>query len=345
MRTATLRSLAAAGLAFGLLLAHALAATPDTLAMADLVNHPDRWPPTVTLQRDYKFTNGVVAHQGEKVQVLHVDPTQVVVLTSSNVRFPVEPADCGILDAANAAWTALTPAQRAVDPESLAGDPALWPVQVTVATPITCSFGRLAAGTTVTLLSVTGRKASLCWPHSANRVSVDLASTDAVDRARRLVLVDVAQRPSRMAAALKGLLLDSGGHPYPDDQLEAKKYFAFYVGANWCAPCHAFSPDLVRFLEANQPKHPELQAVLLSNDPQVGPMLAYMQEEKMSFPAVPQTQLLQSTVLESYATRIIPHLVVVDRAGKILATNDDDHGNRGDPKDTLDALGKLLAAQ
>jgi len=335
----------AAGLALVLLLPGARAAVPDTLAMADLVNHPDRWPATVTLQKDYKFTNGAVAHQGEKVRVLRVDAAQVVVLTASNVRFPVSPADCGLLDAANAAWTALTPAQRALDPDSLAADPSLWPVQVTVTAPITCNFGRLPAGTIVTLLNLTAQKVGLCWPHSANRVSVDLASTDVLDRGRQLALVDPAQRPSRMAAALKGLLVDSSGHPFPEDQLEAKKYFAFYVGANWCAPCHEFSPDLVRFLDANLPKHPELQAVLLSNDPQPGPMLTYMQAEKMPFPAVPQTQLLQSTVLESYATRIIPHFVVVDRTGKILATNDDDRGNRSDPKDTLEALGKLLAAQ
>ena len=140
-------------------------------------------------------------------------------------------------------------------------------------------------------------------------------------------------------------MVDADGHPYRYEHLDDKKFFAFYFGANWCAPCHAFSPDFVKFADEALPKHPELAIVLMSNDPQPGPMLAYMKEEKMPFPAVPQTVLLQSSLLSSYAAQMIPHLIVVDRFGKVLATSDDASGNRSDPKDTIDALTKLLAAQ
>lgn len=39
----------------------------------------------------------------------------------------------------------------------------------------------------------------------------------------------------------------------------------------------------------------------------------------------------------------IPQLIIVDRFGNILASNDDHPGNRGDPKDTIGALDQLLA--
>ncbi|MGD1030468.1 MAG: thioredoxin-like domain-containing protein [Opitutaceae bacterium] len=333
-----------AGLIFGCLAAAAPAAPPDTLSAPDLVNHPDRWPAAVTLQRDYKFTNGAVAHQGDKVRVLQFDGTHVTLLTSSNIRFSVTPEECGLLDAANQAWSALTPAQRAVDSGSISADLSLWPPRVALTTPINCSFGALPAGTEVGLVSVSTKGPVIQWPNSPNRLTVNFGMTDLLARAQQAVLLDPDKRPSRIAAALQPLLVDSDGKPCHDDHLEGKKFFAFYFGANWCQPCHDFSPGFVKFLNGVMPQHPELAVVLMSNDPQPAQMLAYMKEEKMPFPAVPQKDLLQSSLLMSYAAKMIPHLVIVDRFGKVLATSDDSNGNRFDPMDTAAALGKMLAA-
>lgn len=328
----------------GLFAVAAPAAPPDALSLPDLVNRPDRWPAAVTLQRDFKFSNGAVAHRGDSARVTHFDGSRVLVVTSHNLRIIVLPADCGLLEAANQAWTALTPAQRAVDPDSLPADQSLWPARVTLTAPITCSFGKLPAGTEVGLLNVSGKGVNIAWPNSPNRVALDFGSTDVIDRARQAVLLDPDKRASRVAAALQGILVDADGNAYHDEHLGDKKIFAFYFGANWCAPCHAFSPDFVKFLNESMPRHPELAVVLLSNDEQPGQMLAYMKEEKMPFPAVPLKDLRQSSFLSSYEAQMIPHLVIVDRFGKVLASNDDNHGNRADPKDTIDALGKLLAA-
>ena len=321
-----------------------VAPPPETLTLADLANRPDRWPATVTVQRDFKFVNGPTIHQGDPARVLRFDGAQAILITPTNIRFKVLPADCGLLDAANQAWGALTPAQRAIDPASLPANPSLWPLRVTTTSPISCPFGKLPAGTDVELRTVTGRGITIGWPNSPNRVTVDLANTDVIARARQLALVDPDKRPSRIADALAALLVDADGHPVHDEHLADKKLFALYFGAGWCAPCHAFSPDLVKFLDGALPAHPELAAVLLSNDKDDGQMLAYMKEEQMPFPAVPPKPLLQSGLLMTYAAPIIPHLVVVDRFGRVLASNDDGHGNRTDPKDTIDALARLLAA-
>jgi thiol-disulfide isomerase/thioredoxin len=321
----------------------AAAAPPDTLALTDLVNRPDRWPTTVSLVGDFTFGNGMVVHQTDKLPIVGFDGTRVKLIGPRNALIGVKAQDCNLLDAANQAWTALTPAQRAVDMDSLVADMSLWPIQVTMPTGINCSLGRLAPGTNTTLVSISNKGAALNWPNSTNWLTVDFATTDVFARARQLVLLDPDKRPSRMAAALKGILVDANGKPVQDD-LENKKIFAIYYGAGWCPPCRDFSPNLVKFLNDALPSHPELAAVFLSDDKQPADMLAYMQDEKMPCPAVSLKDVEASHILSSYLVDVIPHMVIVDRYGKILATNDDNKGNRGDPSDTLAALGKLLAA-
>ena len=323
---------------------YAAVAPPETLTLADLVNRPDRWPAAVALPRDLTFKDGFTVHQGDKVRVGMFDGTRVGLIAAGNHRFAASPADCGLLAAANQAWAALTPAQRAVDSLSLSADPSLWPLQVATTSEISCPWGRLPEGAMVGLTAVTPRGATLAWPNSRNTVNVSFDSTDLITRARQLALLSPDKRPSRIAAALKGIMVDAEGRPYHDDHLEDKMFFALYFGASWCAPCHAFSPTLVKYLDAALPKHPELAAVFLSDDKQTAPMFAYMQEEKMPCPAVPPQALTQSAELTSFASQLIPQLVIVDRFGRVLATSDDNHGNRIDPEETLGALSKLLAS-
>jgi hypothetical protein len=318
------------------------AAPPETLSLADLVNRPDRWPATLTLKRDFQFSNGNAVHQGEQLHIQRFDGAHLFVATLSNHLFGAAPEDCGLLESANQAWAALTPAQRAIDPESLAGDFSLWPATVATTAPIGSKFGRLPSGTQVRLISVTSKGMDIAWPNPPGRISIDFGSADLFARARQLALLDPAQRPSRVAAALEGLLVDADGAAYRDEHLGEKKFFALYFGANWCAPCHAFSPDFVKFLNDALPRHPELAVAMLSNDEDPAQMYAYMKAEKMPFPAVPLKALNGSGLLSSYAVKMIPHLVIVDRFGNILASNDDDTGNRADPRETIDALRKLL---
>ena len=90
----------------------AAVAPPDTLTLRDLVNHPERWPATVTLTRDYRFTSGAVAHQGDKARVLKFDGAQVG-LAVGKVMFRDKPESCGMARGRQlVAWAPLTPAQR-----------------------------------------------------------------------------------------------------------------------------------------------------------------------------------------------------------------------------------------
>jgi nucleoredoxin len=230
------------------------------------------------------------------------------------------------------------------DPQVLAADPSLWPAKIKTTTVVTRNFGKLAPGTKVAMYTLNSTGPDIIWPNSSNRLILPSGSTDIFQCARRVARIDRDHRPSRIAAALKGITLDSNGRPYADPDPDVKKLYALYFGAIWCAPCHAFSPDLVKYLNDAMPKHRELGAVFLSEDKQVGPMLEYMKEEGMPFPAVPPDALAKSPILMSFAARMIPQLVIVDRFGTVLATNEDQKGNRGDPKDTIGELDRLLSA-
>lgn len=220
-------------------------------------------------------------------------------------------------------------------------------MQVKATNSITCKFGTVQPGTDLAVSNVTAKGIDIVWPNTKNLISLGFDTTNVFDAARQLAAIDRDKRPSRIATALADIMVDSDGKPYHDDHLQDKQYFALYYGAKWCAPCLEFSPNLVKFANDTLSKHPEVALVLLNEDPQESTMLAYMKDEHMSFPAVPQDSWKDNAVISQFAGRIIPDMVIIDRFGKVLADNDaieDNQGNHGDPMDSLAALSKLLAA-
>ena len=268
MKKNALRSLALLGLAWGLCAALAAAAPPETLSLADLANRPDRWPATVTLQRDLHFTSGLVMHQGDQLRLLRFDGSQAQV---AECLPPSVQSQARGLRAARGR----KPGVGGAHPGSTgrrAGNPRRRPLALARA-------GRreyrdllhsreAARRTEVALLTVSPKGADVAWPNSPSRLSLDFGSIDLIARARQLALIAPDQRPSRIAAALQDILVGADGKPYHDEHLGDKKIFALYFGAGWCPPCQAFSPDFVKFVHDAMPRHPELAVVFLSDDKQ-----------------------------------------------------------------------------
>ena len=348
MKPSTISVLALVGLMWNALALADAPAPPDKLTLKDLVNRPDRWPPSVTLQRDFNFNNGAAAHQGDKATIIVYNGNQLALDTGKNIRFTVKPEDCDLLNAANQYWSGLTPEQRAVDPGSLAADATIWPMQVKSTQSISCQFGTVQPGTDLAVSNVTNKGIQIVWPKTKNLINLGFDTTNVFDAARQVVVIDRDKRPSRIAAALDGIaMVDAEGKPYHDDQLKDKKYFMLYFGAGWCAPCLDFSPNLVKFANDALPKHPELAIVMFNEDKTPGEMLAYLKKENMPFPTAQENAWRANATIAHYAGRIIPDVVVIDRFGKILADNDaveDAQGNHGDPMDSINTLTQLLAA-
>jgi thiol-disulfide isomerase/thioredoxin len=293
-----------------------------TLTLQDLTNRPDLWPANVKLARDFEFQSGVKASAGQAVTVLEFDGREVLVDAGNGLVFGLAPGECDLLAAANAAWSALTPAQRAVDAKVLLSDASLWPERVTCSAEFGLDDGtRIAPGTEYELLGYDAEGVKLYSRPHQTKLLADLAQTDLVARARQRVLLEPAQRPSRIAAALKGQLVDAEGKPFTSTAIEDANLYALYFSASWCAPCRKFSPKLIELVKRVGKDNPRLATVLLSNDKERADMLAYLKDEEMPWPAMPLETLQKTPVLLGLAGGSIPHLVILDRHGLVLASS------------------------
>jgi thiol-disulfide isomerase/thioredoxin len=298
------------------------------------------------LKADFQFDGGKSAHRRQVVDLEKFDGSNVLVAADADLWFNVTPDQCDLLDAANQAWTKLTPAQRAVDPESLSVDRSIWPEQIKLRSDGGWGDGtKVAAGIETDVVKITPQQVWLAPPHSTKYYWTDIAGTDVFERARQIALFDRGKRPPRVADALRTHLLNAAGQPYTDEHLGDKQFFVLYFGAGWCAPCGRLAPQFVNFMKDLQPKHPELQVIMLSEDKQVADMLKDMTQQNMPWPAIPPDTLPERIPITVYESGNIPQLVIVDRFGTVLADNCDDKGNIRDPMDTLHQLPKLLDSQ
>jgi thiol-disulfide isomerase/thioredoxin len=321
----------------------AAGAAPATLTLNDLQNHPERWPSKMTLSRDYKFNGGSSAHKGQTVQVVEVKGAEVVVDAGKDLVFSVPIAGGDFLAAANSAWSTLTPAQRDLDASKLMADPSLWPLQVKSLNGFRLENGaELPAGSDFDLVSFNQEGVSLFSAKYNANLGADLKDTDLIARARALLLVPASQRPSRIAAALHGNLVDANGRS-ASPKLDETQVFALYYGASWCPPCRKFSPGFVKYIDQVAAQNPKLTVVLMSNDKVDAEMFKYMKSERMPWVAMPLARLQRTPLLLGYTKGYIPQLVIVDRSGKILADSYSGKTYVG-PEAALKGLTKLVDA-
>ena len=112
--------------------------------------------------------------------------------------------------------------------------------------------------------------------------------------------------------------------PVSDSVLAPVRYLAIYYSAQWCPPCHAFTPKLVQFYNSFKPAHPNFDLVFVSDDSDADHMEDYMREMAMPWLAISYNQLDHSNLakksgIQSFANSGIPDLVLIDSTGKVLA--------------------------
>ncbi|MDB6094874.1 MAG: Thioredoxin [Verrucomicrobia bacterium] len=318
------------------------AAAPAVLTLNDLANHPDRWPASVTVQREFKFNGGLTVRKGQSVQVLEVKGASVAVDAGHDLTFEVKAAETDLLQAANQAWSKLAPEQREVDLQALLKDASLWPLKVKSTAGFTLANGTdLPPGGEYEFVTCAPDGVTLYSSRHKTMLQADLGVTDTIARARELAMMPREQRPARIPLALKGKLVDASGQATTMDNLEDGQVFALYYGASWCGPCRAFSPGLVKFIREAAPKNPRLVVVLMSNDKKDSDLFGYMKQESMPWPAVTLSTLENIPALMAYARGGIPQLAIVDRYGKLISEAYQGQTYVG-PKVPLQALKKLL---
>lgn len=329
--------------ALSLCVASAFAVAPETLTLRDMAGRPDRWPDEVTVSIDADFGGGISVKQGASYPLLDFNGSDVTLQYSPTQNIIVGANECNLLEAGNAMWGTLTPAQREVEPATLMKDASLWPAKVTVKIEFGLTSGEvIPAGSEYDLVEVDAKEAKIfsASPGPA-RLSTSIGNTDLIERARERALIDPDKRHSRLAEALKSNRVDAQGKPLAEDAIDDATVYVLYFGASWCGPCRQFSPDLVKFMDAAMPANPKLAVVMLNADENEAEMLKYMQSEKMPFPAVKFATLKTLGTVYGYGGGSIPQLVVTDRHGKVLA-NTFENGRHSNPKNTLAKLKKIL---
>lgn len=78
----------------------------------------------------------------------------------------------------------------------------------------------------------------------------------------------------------KGGLFTADYKPVPLSALTEKEFVGVYCSGAWCGPCRAFTPELVKFYNANSDK---IEIVFISNDSSKELALKYMKDYKMQW--------------------------------------------------------------
>ncbi len=107
--------------------------------------------------------------------------------------------------------------------------------------------------------------------------------------------------------------------------LDDKEYLALYYSAHWCPPCRAFTPSLSEFYTATAADgDANYELVFISSDKDAGAMKEYMEWGKMQFPAVKYDDRDAIQTVKEHSPQGIPHLVVLDKTGKVVASSVED---------------------
>ena len=125
-----------------------------------------------------------------------------------------------------------------------------------------------------------------------------------------------------IAAELKGDLVALDGKKvkrFDDTKLADKKYVAVYFSAHWCAPCRAFTPELVKWYNATKPANPHFELIFVSSDQTEKDMESYMAGEQMPWPALKFIKKKTDKTLAPHGGPGIPCLVLLDATGKVLS--------------------------
>ena len=89
--------------------------------------------------------------------------------------------------------------------------------------------------------------------------------------------------------------------------------------ASWCAPCRKELPNVKRAYEKYKSKGFEILGVSLDKDRSA--WLEAVSKEGLTWPQVSDLKFWQSEACQIYAVQSIPYTVLIDKEGKIIATD------------------------
>lgn len=309
---------------------------PQPLAWADLVDQPEHWPITTRLVKELRYRSGVVLASGTALHVVEVRAANAVTIAPAGQLVTVEPADCDLVDAANTYAATLTPEQRAVTYEAVARDVTLWPMTVTLYAPIDSEDGHFPIGEELHLVRSNGRRLSVVGAKAA--FTLDATHCDLLPRARELAALPESRRPGRLPALLAGAAVDLQGKTV---ELPLVKYYVFYGCASTCMRSSTYTPMFVERYKRTLAKRSDVAVLTLTDNLAVRDAIKFARDTGMTWPIVPLDR--RALELNDYHVALTPGMAVVDRFGRLLATNAPGFRDLDKATAVLDKLEMLLA--
>jgi nucleoredoxin len=162
-------------------------------------------------------------------------------------------------------------------------------------------------------------------------------------------ITSVSDRGSSLIPAMvSGHLVSADGTAFEfpaSEPLLSVQYLAIYYSAQWCPPCHAFTPVLVDWYRKFKPSHPTFELVFVSNDRSKDEMVSYMNEMGMPWPAFAFDELRhEGSGIEKYAGRGIPDLVLINAGGETLSDSFSWTGAYLGPQHVIEDIERLVPA-
>jgi thiol-disulfide isomerase/thioredoxin len=140
-----------------------------------------------------------------------------------------------------------------------------------------------------------------------------------------LVMVAIAGTARAQGSALRNSIANALVVP-TEARFEAyrwprePRFLALYFGAEWCAPCHAFLPDLKQVHAALRVAGADTEVVYVSLDSSEAEMRRYMRRQSMPWPAIDYRRLRALPAIRALGGPAPPNLVLLDRDGSVLAS-------------------------
>ncbi|AHF93146.1 hypothetical protein OpiT1DRAFT_00363 [Opitutaceae bacterium TAV1] len=317
--------------------ASVLAVTP-----ADLRRNPLWLPETTTLKKGLAFADGTSIQAGQSLRISGIDNKGCQLwFPDGKSIFSVDISDTTLIQDADARLATFTPEQQKLTPAALRNRKELWPYTVQLRDEQAWNDGTvLAAGKSFPLMEFDGRQLNILQPEKNVTYRVDPAATDFY--AACLQAVVTPPPASRLYQELATGVVDAATLE-PVDFLHdgGPEYLAIYYTAGWCPYSAQATPDVMKWyagLKDRDDSH--IKLLIVSRDKSIPEMKDYLKKIDFSSLLVPFDKvnrmflLNQTTVLGS-----IPHLVVVDRSGKLVIP-----GGSGQPKDRIDKVLKQIEA-
>ena len=104
---------------------------------------------------------------------------------------------------------------------------------------------------------------------------------------------------------------------------------ALFFGADWCGRCHTFLPTLREVRDALRDAGVDTEVVYVSLDASESDMRRYMRSKDMPWPAIEYRRMRALPSIRALGGMAPPNLVLVDRAGRVLASGWDGRRYRG----------------